>query len=126
LIADFLIDSNLNTWLLEVNLSPSLSLDCEVDRAVKKTLIRDIFSLLGFKSDECNPPHKFNDFMKPTLLHAPLNCGNLKRIFPSTLISRSTHSLPKVGDHNMKLLIQQVTTVYTAPRSFLDLHPSSS
>lgn len=33
---DFLIDENLKTWILEVNLSPALSVDCEVDAQVKK------------------------------------------------------------------------------------------
>lgn len=44
---DVLIDENLKPWLLEVNLSPALSNDCEVDSEVKKPLLHDLFDLLG-------------------------------------------------------------------------------
>ncbi|XP_043592298.1 probable tubulin polyglutamylase TTLL2 isoform X2 [Bombus pyrosoma] len=44
---DVLIDRNLKPWLLEVNLSPALSNDCEIDSEVKKPLLHDLFDLLG-------------------------------------------------------------------------------
>ncbi|KAK0179246.1 hypothetical protein PV327_008053 [Microctonus hyperodae] len=44
---DVLIDANLKPWLLEVNLSPALGNDCEVDFEVKKPLLHDLFDLLG-------------------------------------------------------------------------------
>nr|XP_018900507.1 PREDICTED: probable tubulin polyglutamylase TTLL2 [Bemisia tabaci] len=44
---DILLDSNLNPWLLEVNLSPALGNDCDVDPAVKKPMLHDLFDLLG-------------------------------------------------------------------------------
>ncbi|XP_058804939.1 probable tubulin polyglutamylase TTLL2 [Phymastichus coffea] len=44
---DILIDDNLKPWLLEVNVSPALSNDCEVDSEVKKPLLHDLFDLLG-------------------------------------------------------------------------------
>ncbi|KAI5699342.1 hypothetical protein M8J75_001411 [Diaphorina citri] len=44
---DILVDSSLNPWLLEVNLSPALANDCEVDPAVKKPMLHDMFDLLG-------------------------------------------------------------------------------
>ncbi|XP_066601298.1 probable tubulin polyglutamylase TTLL2 isoform X2 [Prorops nasuta] len=44
---DVLIDENLKPWLLEVNLSPALSNDCEIDSEVKKPLLHDLFDLLG-------------------------------------------------------------------------------
>ncbi|XP_033213213.1 probable tubulin polyglutamylase TTLL2 isoform X1 [Belonocnema kinseyi] len=44
---DVLIDENLKPWLLEVNVSPALSNDCEVDSEVKKPLLHDLFDLLG-------------------------------------------------------------------------------
>ncbi|KAF7279569.1 hypothetical protein GWI33_007031 [Rhynchophorus ferrugineus] len=44
---DILIDSSLRPWLLEVNLSPALSNDCDVDRLVKKPMLHDMFDLLG-------------------------------------------------------------------------------
>ncbi|TTT30464.1 putative tubulin polyglutamylase TTLL2 [Bagarius yarrelli] len=45
---DILIDSNLKPWLLEVNYSPALSLDCPVDRMVKG-LINDLIDLMNFR-----------------------------------------------------------------------------
>ncbi|XP_045470829.1 probable tubulin polyglutamylase TTLL2 isoform X1 [Harmonia axyridis] len=44
---DVLIDEDLRPWLLEVNLSPALSNDCDADRAVKKPMLHDMFDLLG-------------------------------------------------------------------------------
>ncbi|XP_048509895.1 probable tubulin polyglutamylase TTLL2 isoform X3 [Athalia rosae] len=44
---DVLIDENLKPWLLEVNVSPALGNDCEVDSEVKKPLLHDMFDLLG-------------------------------------------------------------------------------
>nr|XP_054597553.1 tubulin polyglutamylase TTLL5 isoform X3 [Nothobranchius furzeri] len=45
---DVLIDSNLKPWLLEVNLSPSLSCDAPLDLKIKASMIADMFSLVGF------------------------------------------------------------------------------
>ncbi|XP_046419628.1 probable tubulin polyglutamylase TTLL2 [Neodiprion fabricii] len=44
---DVLIDENLKPWLIEVNVSPALGNDCEVDSEVKKPLLHDMFDLLG-------------------------------------------------------------------------------
>ncbi|XP_030749524.1 probable tubulin polyglutamylase TTLL2 isoform X2 [Sitophilus oryzae] len=44
---DVLIDSSLRPWLLEVNLSPALSNDCDADQLVKKPMLHDMFDLLG-------------------------------------------------------------------------------
>ncbi|KAL0266855.1 UNVERIFIED_CONTAM: hypothetical protein PYX00_009291 [Menopon gallinae] len=44
---DVLVDDKLKPWLLEVNLSPALGNDCDVDPAVKKPLLHDLFDLLG-------------------------------------------------------------------------------
>ncbi|XP_075233599.1 putative tubulin polyglutamylase TTLL2 [Lycorma delicatula] len=44
---DVLVDSTLRPWLLEVNLSPALGNHCDVDPAVKKPMLHDMFDLLG-------------------------------------------------------------------------------
>lgn len=46
---DILIDSTFKPWLLEVNYSPALSLDCPVDIKVKKGLINDLIDLMNYK-----------------------------------------------------------------------------
>ncbi|XP_053314770.1 probable tubulin polyglutamylase TTLL2 [Spea bombifrons] len=49
---DILIDNTLKPWLLEVNCSPALSLDCPNDVTVKKSLINDIIDLLNYKASD--------------------------------------------------------------------------
>lgn len=44
---DILIDNQLNPWLLEVNLSPSLNCDSPLDQRIKADLIADIFTMSG-------------------------------------------------------------------------------
>lgn len=44
---DILIDSNLEPWLLEVNLSPSLNCDSPLDQKIKANLIAELFTLAG-------------------------------------------------------------------------------
>ncbi|XP_068926670.1 probable tubulin polyglutamylase TTLL2 [Petaurus breviceps papuanus] len=46
---DVLIDDKFKPWLLEVNFSPGLSLDCSTDVSVKRKLIHDIIELMHFK-----------------------------------------------------------------------------
>lgn len=44
---DIMIDDKLNPWLLEVNLSPSLSCDSPLDQKIKSELISDLFNMAG-------------------------------------------------------------------------------
>lgn len=44
---DILIDSLLEPWLIEVNLSPSLGCDSALDQRIKGNLISDLFTLIG-------------------------------------------------------------------------------
>lgn len=45
---DVLIDSNFRPWLLEVNVSPSLSSSSPMDKYIKTLLLSDSFYLAGF------------------------------------------------------------------------------
>jgi len=49
---DVLLDSSLQPWLLEVNLSPSLSCDTALDLRVKTQLIADLFTLVGVRATQ--------------------------------------------------------------------------
>ncbi len=42
---DILLDSNLNPWLIEVNLSPSLHCDSPLDIKIKGELIAEVLDL---------------------------------------------------------------------------------
>ncbi|CAD7961488.1 unnamed protein product [Amoebophrya sp. A25] len=46
---DVLIDANLKPWLLEVNVSPSLSSSSPLDRRIKSMLLADTLTLVGWK-----------------------------------------------------------------------------
>ena len=61
---DILIDESLNPWLLEVNLSPSLNTDSEIDHKVKSVLISDLFNLVGIRS-KLSKNKKINKKKKP-------------------------------------------------------------
>ncbi|CAJ1077932.1 probable tubulin polyglutamylase TTLL2 [Xyrichtys novacula] len=45
---DILLDVNFKPWLLEVNYSPALTLDCQADITVKKRLIGDMIDLMSY------------------------------------------------------------------------------
>ncbi|XP_037607017.1 probable tubulin polyglutamylase TTLL2 [Sebastes umbrosus] len=45
---DILIDVMFRPWLLEVNYSPALTLDCQADITVKKGLISDLIDLMNY------------------------------------------------------------------------------
>jgi tubulin polyglutamylase TTLL5 len=58
---DILIDDNLEPWLLEVNLSPSLNCDSPLDQKIKSNLIADLFNLAGMLHlDERGPTDQMN------------------------------------------------------------------
>ena len=44
---DILIDRNLKPWLLEINVSPSLSSSSPLDKMIKNALMTDVFNTVG-------------------------------------------------------------------------------
>ncbi|XP_054871727.1 probable tubulin polyglutamylase TTLL2 [Amphiprion ocellaris] len=61
---DILIDVKFKPWLLEVNYSPALTLDCQADIAVKKGLISDLIDLMNYTAvdglrDRAYQKHKY-------------------------------------------------------------------
>ncbi|KAM4040743.1 putative tubulin polyglutamylase TTLL2 [Anomaloglossus baeobatrachus] len=71
---DILIDDTLKPWLLEVNYSPALSVDCPNDVTVKKSLINDIIDLLNYKSsdlclDNSKKVSARSHFLQPSTKH---------------------------------------------------------
>ena len=49
---DIMIDDLLQTWLIEVNLSPSLGCDSPLDQKIKGNLMADLFTLIGVVPQE--------------------------------------------------------------------------
>ncbi|XP_068088157.1 probable tubulin polyglutamylase TTLL2 [Hyperolius riggenbachi] len=68
---DILIDDTLKPWLLEVNYSPALSLDCANDITVKKKLIHDIIDLLNYKSSDVQKYSSKRVNTSPPVLQSP-------------------------------------------------------
>ncbi|XP_070567896.1 tubulin polyglutamylase TTLL5-like [Ptychodera flava] len=46
---DILVDENMKPWLLEVNFSPALGLDTQIDIQVKKPMLNDLIDMLGYQ-----------------------------------------------------------------------------
>nr|CAB3267353.1 probable tubulin polyglutamylase TTLL1 [Phallusia mammillata] len=49
---DILVDDNMKPWLLEVNFSPALSMDCQADFIAKRSMLNDLIDLLNFKETD--------------------------------------------------------------------------
>jgi hypothetical protein len=47
-----MLDSDLNPWILEVNLSPSFATDSPLDFEIKANLITDTFNLVGVRKNQ--------------------------------------------------------------------------
>ncbi|KRZ96577.1 Tubulin polyglutamylase ttll-4 [Trichinella sp. T8] len=73
---DILLDSDLQPWLLEVNISPSVRCVTEVDKEVKLPLLRDVLNLAGVSI----PTDEFYEKAKPykwLCTEAKRHCFNL-------------------------------------------------
>ena len=46
---DIMLDHNLKPWILEVNISPSLHSNSQLDINIKGRLVRDLLNTCGFK-----------------------------------------------------------------------------
>lgn len=51
---DILIDQNFKPWLLEVNFSPALSMDCQADFIAKRSMLNDLVDLLNFQPGDAH------------------------------------------------------------------------
>ena len=54
---DILVDSKFNTWLMEVNVGPSMKCGSPLDKMIKTNLVSDIFNIIGIKFYE----HHYKD-----------------------------------------------------------------
>jgi len=49
---DIMIDNNMKPWLIEVNSSPAMSMDNNIDYLIKPDLIKDIIRLINVEPYE--------------------------------------------------------------------------
>ncbi|XP_077977176.1 uncharacterized protein LOC144432771 [Glandiceps talaboti] len=86
---DILIDDNMKPWLLEVNFSPALGLDTQIDVNVKKPMLNDIIDMLDFKDSDAE---RGGQSYRPNVLrqvYSRSSCSSHPSIRKS-----STHSSP--------------------------------
>ncbi|KAJ3074268.1 putative tubulin polyglutamylase ttll2 [Podochytrium sp. JEL0797] len=89
---DIIVDEQLRPWLLEVNLSPALSVDSEVDVAVKAPMLKDVIELSGITKEDAASavayevlasylsPSSASKKKQPTKF--PSTVGGFEKIFP--------------------------------------------
>ncbi len=70
---DILVDDALRPWLLEVNMSPSLSCNARLDKQVKSTLLCDTFHLIGIQPFFCSETAKEPSMRKTAAAPKPFN-----------------------------------------------------
>lgn len=67
---DVMIDAAGKPWLIEVNSSPAMSVDCPIDQRVKSGLVRDTLNLAKFENF-----HEYNERIR----HNKLQAENAKK-----------------------------------------------
>ncbi|XP_063297249.1 probable tubulin polyglutamylase TTLL2 [Pelobates fuscus] len=124
---DILIDETLKPWLLEVNYSPALSLDCSNDVIVKKSLINDIIELLNFKpSDGLRDASSIKkSSMTPHVLHScshtsceSVNSQRTEEIKPSSYAK--DYSTENKAPNYVQSVNSKTTHPDTSPRTIGD------
>ena len=91
---DVLIDSNLKPWLMEVNVSPSLSSSSPLDAKIKTSLISDILNLIGLKVYD---KKKLNENIKERFLNEEKKNIN-------------SNAIHKLSDLNQNNCLKKLTT----------------
>ncbi|KAL2916165.1 putative tubulin polyglutamylase ttll2 [Polyrhizophydium stewartii] len=121
---DILIDESMKAWLLEVNLSPALSVDAQIDILVKKPLLEDIISLVGISEEDASKALKHAQASEhcstrqPTAEDAgypfPSSVGKFTRVFPVPSLAKyaGRHELPRVGEPLMKQVVTDIKKIY--------------
>ena len=95
---DILIDQHMKPWLLEVNSSPAMSMDSDVDAIVKPQLIKDTLALNEFESYS-----SFHEKLKkPTNKQSNLRAGlhQAKAFFAKRAEANSKQSVSRQGTAN--------------------------
>lgn len=106
---DFMVDSDLKVWLIEINVNPSLSIPCTAQRDVIPGVVEESLYL----SIECFEKSRKNQSLLPlnTLKNfSVLYCGTR----PNTLPPRTTRSVSPVKEDKVKVTSPNSTA---APRT---------
>ncbi|XP_067337993.1 probable tubulin polyglutamylase TTLL2 [Channa argus] len=104
---DILIDVKFKPWLLEVNYSPALTLDCQADITVKKGLIGDLIDLMNYTS---------KDGLREDAYH---NCKSKSHWFPANKFSRVP--LPLLSKFKEPKFLKKTSGIKTSQAQALPL-----
>uniref|UniRef100_A0A8C4RHA5 Tubulin tyrosine ligase-like family, member 2 n=1 Tax=Erpetoichthys calabaricus TaxID=27687 RepID=A0A8C4RHA5_ERPCA len=100
---DILIDSNFKPWLLEVNFSPALSLDCPVDVTVKKGLLHDLIDLLNYSDvDHLRESQKVTKVSKVSLTRKTHPSTSSPQKETGLACKKSPQPKKKIASQNME------------------------
>ena len=92
---DVLVDENLRPWLVEVNFSPSLNTDAEIDLDIKGPMIADLLNLAGVRArpkkemgtktaaTKTTNRRRSDDSMLRRFVQTDSRSGGFYRIFPN-------------------------------------------
>ncbi|XP_025028167.1 probable tubulin polyglutamylase TTLL2 [Python bivittatus] len=142
---DILVDEKMKPWLLEVNHSPGLRLDCATDAIVKRKLLHDIVDLLNYKEADTlrksrGASRRLSCFSRTQSLLAaqsevPLDflaCGKGTKSAatspsPSCLqINKRTPTFDRIGStYPRKTLTSQLRERMNMPKTSIQSKPSS-
>ena len=112
---DIILDNQLNPWLLECNINPSLNCDMDVDTKVKSKLITDILNIIGlvpFTHDKREKPldkdnyyiSSIDEAVTESLCEFVRPTGGFERIFPlKENIEVYRKFIDKPGEQNLTL-----------------------
>ena len=112
---DIILDNQLNPWLLECNINPSLNCDMDVDTKVKSKLITDILNIIGlipFTHDKREKPvdkdnyyvSSIDEAVTESLCEFVRPTGGFERIFPlKENIEEYRKFIEKPGEQNLTL-----------------------
>eukprot|EP01029_Cantina_marsupialis_P001782 TRINITY_DN115_c2_g1_i1.p1 TRINITY_DN115_c2_g1~~TRINITY_DN115_c2_g1_i1.p1 ORF type:complete len:682 (+),score=157.54 TRINITY_DN115_c2_g1_i1:72-2117(+) len=117
---DVMFDTKMNAWLIEVNYSPALGIDCDADAAVKIPLLNDMIDVLETETPEWD----FNHLKKQVSLlpeELSLPSQNISKFSPT---SESEGSSPT--DSSYSLPINSSPTASTIPDSSSSIAIDSS
>ena len=112
---DIILDNQMNPWLLEVNINPSLNCDMDIDTKVKSKLITDILNIIGlipFTHDKREKPldkdnyyvSSIDEAVTESLCEFVRPTGGFERIFPlKENIDEYRKFIDKPGEQNLTL-----------------------
>ncbi|XP_041033748.1 probable tubulin polyglutamylase TTLL2 [Carcharodon carcharias] len=116
---DILIDDNIKPWLLEVNYSPALIVDCNADVIVKKGLLYDLIDLLNYKEV---------DTLRQRGYPSPWQYNALSRSHPFFYVTNSFRNVLHLHSNNSKKAFMSSSNEWSSTQnhSLLGCHKSCS